>query len=286
MKSLFTLLACLGWFVGHLQAEPLKVLTFNLRYITKVDKGVHTWDSRRDAVAALVRREAPDFTDVQEAFRSMLDDVKARVPGYGEVGVGREDGKEQGEYSAILYREAAWTVEESGTFWLSDTPAVAGSSSWGNRVTRICTWGRFKHKATGRLLVVFNAHFDHESQPARERAAALVLERIAAVGAAVPVIFTGDLNATPENPAIAVLTQGPPRLIDVWQTLNPTMAAAESGTCHGFTGQRNRGRIDYIFATAALTPVAAEILHDAQDGNYPSDHFPVRATLEWQPVTP
>ncbi|MCX6875921.1 MAG: methyltransferase domain-containing protein [Verrucomicrobia bacterium] len=262
--------------------ETVKVMTFNLRYITAEDQGVRTWPNRRDAAAALIRQEAADFACVQEAFRSMLDDVKARVPGYGAVGMGREDGKEQGEYAAILYREAAWAPEQSGTFWLSDTPAVAGSRTWGNRVTRICTWGRFKNRTSGRLIHVFNAHFDHESQPSRENSAALVVQRIAALGAEVPVIFTGDLNATPDNPAIGTLTQGPPPLVDAWLTQHPALPAAESGTCHSFTGRRDGARIDYIFATAALTPLAAEILHDAPDGAYPSDHFPVRATLEWK----
>lgn len=282
MKPLLAILACLGWSIGHPAAEPVKVLTFNLRYANPGDLGARAWANRRDAAAALIRREAADFTNVQEALRPMLDDLKPRVPGYGEVGVGREDGKQQGEYSAILYRQDAWTVEASGTFWLSDTPEVTASSTWGNKVTRICTWGRFKNKASGRLIHVFNAHFDHQSQPARLQAATLVLRRMAALGAEASVIFTGDLNATPENPAIVTLCHGTPKLADVWQTLNPKLPATESGTFHDFSGARNHDRIDYVFATAALTPVAAEILHDAKDGNYPSDHFPVRAVLEWK----
>ena len=257
-------------------------MTFNLRYITAVDQGERAWDKRRDAAAALIRDDAADFACLQEALRPMLDDVKARLPGYGEVGVGREDGKEKGEYAAILYRLDAWTLEDSGTFWLSDTPAEAGSHTWGNRVTRVCTWGRFTSKSSARQVQVFNTHFDHESQPAREKAAALVLQRIAALGAAVPVIFTGDLNSAPNNPAIAILTQGPPLLVDAWLTLHPAQPAAESGTCHGFSGKHDGTRIDYIFASAAFTPLTAEILHDAQDGHYPSDHFPVRATLTWK----
>jgi endonuclease/exonuclease/phosphatase family metal-dependent hydrolase len=282
MKPLLTLLACVAWAVGDTRAETLTVMTFNLRYITAGDTGVRTWVNRRDAAAGLIRREAADFACVQEAFRSMLDDVKARVPGYGEVGVGREDGKEQGEYAAILYHAATWTVEDSGTFWLSDTPAVAGSCTWGNHVTRICTWARFKHKSSGRLIHVFNTHFDHESQPSREKAAALVTQRIAALGTAAAVIFTGDLNAAPDNPAITLLTQAAPPLLDVWQTLHPSLPAAQSSTCHFFTGNHAGERIDYIFASGAFTPLTADILYDAQDGNYPSDHFPVRATMAWK----
>jgi endonuclease/exonuclease/phosphatase family metal-dependent hydrolase len=282
MKQLMTLLACLGWSVCNTIAEPVKVITFNLRYMNSGDKEARSWANRRDAAAGLISREEADFACLQEALRPMLDDVKARVPGYGELGVGRDDGKEKGEYSAILYCEANWTVEESGTFWLSDTPTVVGSRSWGNNIPRICTWGRFKNKSSGRVLHVFNAHFDHESQPAREKAAALVVQRLAALGADKPVIFTGDLNATPNNPTIRTLTQGPPPLVDAWQTLHPTLPATESGSVHSFTGKLDGGRIDYIFATTAFTPLTAEILHDSKDGNYPSDHFPVRATLEWK----
>jgi endonuclease/exonuclease/phosphatase family metal-dependent hydrolase len=280
MNKLLPLLTCLGWLVSHLDAAPVKVLTFNLRYMNQGDKQARAWVNRRDAAAGVIRREAADFTGLQEALRPMLDDLKTRLPDYAELGVGRDDGKQQGEYSAILYRKAAWSVEESGTFWLSATPAVPGSRTWGNQIPRICTWGRFKNKASGKVVHFFNAHFDHISQPSREQAAALIIQRIAALGAGAPVIFTGDLNATPDNPAIAALTQGPPRLIDAWKTLNPTLPATESGTFQEFSTKRDGPRIDYIFATTAFTPVAAAILHDAPDGNPPSDHFPVCATLE------
>ncbi len=260
--------------------ETVRVLTFNLRYLNNSDKGAKAWTERRDAVAEVIKKDASDFIGVQEALRVMLDDVKARVPGYGELGVGREDGKQKGEYSAILYREAAWEVSASGTFWLSDTPEVVASSTWGNKVTRICTWGRFKHKASGKELFVFNAHFDHQSQPSREKSAALVLQRIRDRGSNAPVIVTGDLNATPENAAVTVLQKGPPVFTDAWLSLHRETPAAEAGTFHDFSGRQDRGHIDYIFSSPEITPVESAILHDGKDGKYPSDHFPVRATLK------
>src|SRR5687768_2512051 len=159
----FILLAILSGFVaaaGHAaEKDTVRVLTFNLRYMNLSDLGAKMWTERREVTAELMRKDAADFIGVQEALRQMIDDLKARVPGYGELGVGRDDGKQKGEYSAILYREAAWEAAASGTFWLSDTPEVAGSATWGNKVTRVCTWGRFKHKVSGSELFVFNAHF-------------------------------------------------------------------------------------------------------------------------------
>ncbi len=259
--------------------DSVRILSFNLRYINGEDTGAKMWTERRDAVADLIKQDAADFIGVQEAFRLMLDDVKARVPGYGEIGAGREDGNQRGEYSAILYRSGAWTAGTSGTFWLSDTPEVPGSATWGNKVTRICTWGKFRNKSSGRELFVFNAHFDHESQRCREKGAALVMQRINARGSGAPAILTGDFNATPDNPAIAAFRQGPPPLSDIWQLLNKETPAAESGTFHSFTGKPDGPRIDYIFATGGVTPVEAAVLRNQTNGQFPSDHFPVRATL-------
>jgi endonuclease/exonuclease/phosphatase family metal-dependent hydrolase len=271
------------WSLSAAAAEAVKAMTFNLRYINSSDTGDKAWSSRREASAELIRKDAPDFVGTQEAFREMLDDLRQRVPGYAEIGVGRDDGKTKGEYSAILYREAAWEVKESGTFWLSDTPEVAGSTSWGNTVTRICTWGRFRSKATGRELYVFNTHFDHQSQPARGKGAALVMQRVAGRASQAPVIVTGDFNAAPDNSAIAAMRQGPPTLTDAWAAVNKDAKPAESGTFHNFSGRRDGSRIDYIFASAEFTATDAAILNEAKDGKWPSDHYPVRATLTLKP---
>ena len=282
MRHLLLLLFALLPLPCCIMAEeaPLRVLSFNLRYINTEDTGAKMWTERRDAVGALIRKDAADFIGVQEAFRLMLDDVKARAPGYGEVGVGREDGNAKGEYSAILYRQEVWKVADSGTFWLSDTPEVPGSATWGNKVTRICTWGKFTRKQGGREVWVFNAHFDHQSQRCREKGAALILKRISERGSEAPVILTGDFNATPENPAITAFTQGPPAFTDAWLALNAKTPAAESGTFHSFNGKHDGPRIDYIFTTPGITPLECSILHDHTGGNFPSDHFPVKATLQ------
>ena len=265
---------------------PLRVraLTFNLRYANSGDTGPKSWERRRGPSIDLIRREQPDVVGLQEALRSQLDDLHERLGGeYAEVGVGREDGKERGEYSALLIRRARWTVEESGTFWLSDTPDEPNSMTWGNRITRICTWARLREVGSDRPLHFFNTHFDHESQPSRERSAALLAARLAARQPAGPFILTGDFNATPENPAMTALTGGPLSLVDAWRVANPDVPEAESGTWQAFTGRRDTGRIDFVLAPPGTRVVDAAILHDAPDGVLPSDHFPVRATLEFVP---
>ncbi len=282
MRSLLPLFLCLGQLTAP-AAEAVRVLTFNLRYINPGDTGDKAWTARREAAAEIIKKDAPDFVGTQEAFRVMLDDVKQRVPGYAEIGAGRDDGKEKGEYSAILYREAAWEVKESGTFWLSDTPEAPGSMSWGNKVTRVCTWGRFRHRRTGREIYFFNTHMDHQSQPSRERSAALIVQRLAARKPLAPVIVTGDFNAAPDNPAVAVMLKGPPVLTDAWAALHPGAKPGESGTFHNFSGRRDGSRIDYILTSGEFAAAEAAILNEAADGKWPSDHYPVRATLTLKP---
>jgi endonuclease/exonuclease/phosphatase family metal-dependent hydrolase len=267
----------------HAAESPLalRVMTFNIRYINPGDTGNRTWQARRDQVAEVMRADHPDIIGVQEAFRSMLDDIAERLPGYQEIGVGREDGKTTGEYSAILFRKERFAVIDSGTFWLSDTPEIPNSRTWKNRVTRICTWAKLEEKATGRSLVFYNTHFDHESQEAREKSVHLILKRVAAQPAGTPFVVTGDFNAGEDNPAITAMKAGPPRLVDAWRELHPEVPLHESGTMSRFTGALDSGKIDYLFVPAGTRVIDAEILRSHREGVYPSDHYPVRASVEF-----
>ncbi len=264
----------------------LRVLSFNLRYINSGDTEWRAWTARRDAAAALIEKDNADLIGLQEALRPMLDDVVARVPGYVEIGVGREDGQTQGEYSAILARKDRFEVQESGTFWLSDTPEVPNSMTWKNRVTRVCTWARLLDRPTGRTLHFYNTHLDHESQEAREKGSAQIVthlsERVlAADGTISPFALTGDFNAGEDNVVVTNLKEGPLKLVDSWRAAHPTMPAAESGTMHGFSGAIDRAKIDYVFVPPSATVLDADILRDGAPEAWPSDHFPVRATVEF-----
>jgi endonuclease/exonuclease/phosphatase family metal-dependent hydrolase len=267
---------------------PLRAMTFNVRYGTASD-AEHAWPLRRHLTFRAIRDFAPTVLGVQEALRFQLDEIARELPGFGEIGVGREDGVEEGEYSAILYDRQRLELLEHGTFWLSDSPTVPGSVSWGNRITRIATWARFRDRAgEDDTFYVFNTHWDHESQPSRERSAALIIDRIRArAHADDPVLLMGDFNAGEDNAAYRALlasraaaqgaVQGNVRLYDTFRAVHPD--ARETGTYHAFRGDRSGPKIDAILASPEWETLAAGIVLMNEHGLYPSDHFPVTATV-------
>ena len=258
--------------------EPLTVMSFNIRYGT-ADDGPNHWTARREMLFEVIRQQDPDLLGLQEALDSQIDEIVAALPGYAVVGVGRDDGREAGEYSAILFRKSRLRVAEAGTFWFSDTPSTPGSASWGNRITRICTWARFIDR-DGRALWHFNVHLDHESQPSRERSAKLLRDRIAARSTpGEPAIVTGDFNAGEKNPALAVLVgAASPPFVDSYRRLHPD--AQPAGTFTGFAfGKIDGEKIDYVLVPPDAEVQQAEIIRWSRDGRYPSDHFPVVARV-------
>jgi endonuclease/exonuclease/phosphatase family metal-dependent hydrolase len=270
--------------------EPLAVWSFNIRYGTARDGDNH-WTKRRDQLFDLLRTEQPDLVGLQEALRVQIDEILAAVPGYASVGVGRDDGKAAGETSAILFRTARFSVAETGTFWFSDTPEIPGSTHWGNRITRICTWARFVDR-DGATFLHYNVHLDHESQPSREKSTALLRQRIEARRApGVPVIVTGDFNAGEQNAALRALIAppGPARpatpaasapFLDTFRVRHPE--ATEVGTFSGFTiGQTTGEKIDYVLVEPGTAVLDAAIVRASRDGRYPSDHFPVTARIRF-----
>lgn len=269
--------------------SELAVMTFNIRYGTAND-GENRWDNRKGLACDVLRRHDPDIVGLQEALRFQIDEFRAAIPEYAEIGVGREDGKTKGEYCAILYRKDRLDLLDSGTFWLSDTPEVPGSTGWGNTITRICTWGRFARKDSGSVFYLFNVHLDHQSQPSREKSAVLLDRRIAARKHPDPVIVTGDFNAGEDNPAIRYLKRQAPLVvevsapggsagafIDTFRALHAD--ATDVGTFHSFNGDRSRAKIDYIFIQDGTEVLNTAIVHDNQDNRYPSDHYPVTAQI-------
>ena len=267
------------------QAEPLAVMSFNIRYGTAKDGDNH-WDKRRAQLFDLLRAEDADLIGLQEALRFQVDEILSAVPGYGVVGVGRDDGRAAGEMSAILYRTSRFHVAASGTFWYSDTPEVPGSTSWGNRITRIATWARFVDR-DGSAFWHANTHLDHESQPSRERSTALLLERIQArPGPNEPVVVTGDFNAGERNAALHVLTGAPdrpatappPAFVDTFRVVHPD--EKDVGTFSNFIhGRHGTEKIDYVLVAPGTKVLSAGILRNSRDGRYPSDHFPVVAKV-------
>jgi len=263
------------------QSEPLSVMSFNIRYGTAND-GENRWPLRRAQLLDLLRTENADVIGVQEALHDQIVEITAALSAYAVIGVGRDDGLTRGEYAAILYRRDRFHVAESGTFWFSDTPSVVASRSWGNSITRICTWARLVDRQGGAFWV-FNVHLDHQSQPSRERSTQLLAEHIRARSTpAEPVIVTGDFNVGESNPALrsllAASDSGAPLLVDTFRLRHP--GATEVGTFTGFDPARTTGdKIDYVLVSPGIEVLDAAILRTAVDGRLPSDHFPVTARL-------
>lgn len=250
-------------------------MSFNIRYGTAND-GPNHWDLRRDFVVDVLREQQADVIGVQEALYPQLEYLLEALPEYAMVGVGRDDGSRAGEFACILYRRALLNVGRSGTFWFSETPDVVASTSWGNRITRICTWAECT-AADGRRFAVYNVHLDHESQPSRERSVALLRATIAERHPRLPVLVTGDFNAGETNPAVLAMSAGG-AFRDAFRVRHPE--ASPVGTFTAFQhGQVNGDKIDYVFASPAWVVLEADIVRTARDGRYPSDHFPVTARL-------
>ncbi len=260
-------------------AEPITVMSYNIRYDTASD-GVNQWSNRKDRVAALIRRNRPDLVGLQEALRTQLDDLVARLPDYEVYGVGRDDGKTKGEYSAILVRRTRFAVRATDTFWLSETPTVAGSKGWDALLPRVATWVRLSDRTTGREFLLLNTHFDHRGVQARIQSAAAIKAHLTAVHAAapLPIIMTGDLNVEPTSEAFATLTAG-----GFLRDARPP--GYTQPTSLGFEASSPRvSIIDYILHNAGFTPGAFSVITDHDGRYFPSDHLPVLARMEFAPA--
>lgn len=264
-----------SWAAG----EPLRVMSFNIRYGTAPD-GDNAWPKRRDLVFDMLRKESPHFIGLQEVLRFQLDELREALPEFGEVGVGRDDGKEAGEYAAILYDRRRLEVLEDGTFWFAAAPALAGTPTWGSTFPRICTWMHVRDKVTGREFYLYNLHWDHQSQESREKSADILLERVASRKQSdEPVVVTGDFNADETNPAyLRLLADQRLGLTDTFRKLHPAEKLVR--TFHGFQGGTEGGKIDAVLVSPDWKVSAAEIVRTRRGNVFPSDHYPVTATIE------
>jgi len=248
----------------------LNVMSFNIRYGT-ADDGENSWQDRKQMLLNFLRLHSPDILGMQEVLNFQLEEVKAELSDYKHLGIGR-DGESKGEYSPILYKHDKYQVLDSGTFWLSDTPDIVGSISWGNACTRICSWAKFKDKKTAQEFYFYNLHLDHVSQPSREKSVDLILGKIKNHR---PLIVMGDFNAGENNPAILKLKSA--GMADSYRKIHEQETKVK--TFHNFTGKTEGNKIDYIFVSENIQTQNAEILYHNVDGKYPSDHFPVSAEI-------
>lgn len=276
------LASTMGWSSAFAADAPLelRVMTFNLRFASNAPP--HAWPERRPIMKHLFEREQPDVVGTQEGVYGQLCDLAADLPAYDWIGLGREGGS-RGEFMAVFYQRERLEPVAFDHFWLSDTPAVIGSATWGNHFKRMVTWVRFRDRTTGRLFEFWNTHFDHEVEAARQKSAALIRERLGAVDPALPLLLVGDFNcAAGRSVAYDELTKGA-RLTDTW------FAAAKRlndglNSFHGYEPPKHDGeRIDWILAGHRPVSVSqAAVIDYAEPAGTPSDHYPVTATVRFE----
>ena len=256
----------------------VKAMTYNLRCAScdAPDSPQH-WSQRRLLVAALIRRHRPDVLAVQEAERAQLDDLVDLLGEYAWTGVGRDDGEDRGEITAILYRERRFALESAATRWLSETPERV-SRGWDAALPRTLGMAALRDADSGRRLRVFNAHFDHQGERARLESSRLVLREIAAAGASSPVLLLGDFNFTATSEGYAVLAAA---LRDAEAAaLSPPQGGSE--TLNGFGRFDGRGpKIDFVFVDALARVRSHRIDGGEASQRDASDHHPIIVEVDW-----
>jgi len=257
----------------------VKVISYNIRLDTESD-GVNHWPKRIEKVTQLIKSQNPDLLGVQEALHNQMMDLQKHLPDYHYVGTGRDDGKEKGEYSAIFYKKDKFEVLDQKTRWLSETPDVPGSKSWDAAITRVVTYAVLKEKASGKLFVLFNTHFDHIGKEARKNSAILIKKFIAELKNSssyreIPILVSGDFNSQPtEEPYLTMINGMEVTLFD------SRPASDLTGTSCGFeVGKRKCNTIDYLFHSSHWKTNDYKVIQNNDGKYYPSDHLPVMATF-------
>lgn len=260
-----------------IQGQSVNVMTYNIKYDNPSDS-LNNWDARKEMVAGLIRFYDMDIFGVQEGLRHQLEYLKENLEDIDYSGVGRDDGKQQGEYSAVFYNTAKFNKISGGTFWLSETPNTP-SVGWDASMERICSYVYLKSKESANHFWVFNAHLDHIGPKARLESLKLIHEKIDLLNLKnEPVILMGDFNATPDQAPIEYISE----LYDDTKKLTAEAPYGPDATFNGFKFYEiPRNRIDYIYVNNEVEAILKYgVLTDSRSCRYPSDHFPVMVRLK------
>ncbi|MEW6742119.1 MAG: endonuclease/exonuclease/phosphatase family protein [Planctomycetota bacterium] len=272
MLTLLCLLATLASTGQERALEPIRAMTFNIRYGT-ADDGENRWERRRELVIEVIREASPHVLGTQEALDFQIEELKQAFPQYDVFGLGRE-AENRGEHCAIFVDRERFKVRRHGTFWLSETPLEPGSRSWDSRLPRICSWVELNDRKNGGFLLVLNAHFDHEGAKARVESARLILERLQ-LWENPPSLVMGDFNAGEGSAPFRIFKEG--GFKDTYRLVHAEAQLA--GTYHGFAGRDSGDKIDAILCDRRWKVRQASIVRTSKEGRYPSDHFPVTAEV-------
>jgi len=262
-------------------ADVVRIMTWNIRYNNPGD-GVHAWEKRRDALLSYVLSRKPDILCIQEGLNDQVAFLKEGLRGFDMRGVGRDDGKTEGEYSAIYFDTARFDLLDYGTYWLSPTPDVPGKG-WDAALPRIVTWVRLADSSAARTFFVFNTHFDHQGVEARGKSAELLRRKIGEIARRSPAIVAGDFNAVETDPPYLILTSPDlpgPRLEDAQLvSLSPHEGPKATFTGFELKDPDPGERIDYLFVTRSLQVLSHTTCDARRKEGFLSDHLPVVAEI-------
>ena len=265
-------------FAFSAENDSIKVITYNIR--VAIDKGINSWENRKELVASVIKTHGADIFGVQEALKSQVDDLVKLFPGFGWVGVGTDDGAEAGEYEAIFYNKERFEILEDSTFWLSNTPEKP-SIGWDAATIRNVTWGKFKDKETGKIFYYFNTHFDYKGIMARLEEANLLNDKVAEIAGKTPAIIAGDFNFKSDFGGYKILTGGRKNYLFDTQKIAKVDSSGLNITYNKFGQSLEEGnKVDYIFIKNNIEVYKHQIITDTFDGRYPSDHMPLRVVIK------
>lgn len=285
MKSKLLLLVCILSCSFIVNAQKMTVATYNIRNDSNSDdaKNGNGWQQRLPEICNLIKYHNFDIFGTQEGLYHQLENIKEQLPALDYIGVGRDDGKQAGEYSAIFYKKDKFKLLDSGDFWLANNSSKP-NMGWDAVCIRICSWGKFKEKESGKEFYFFNVHTDHVGVKARKEGAKLMIEKIKKIAGNKPTILTGDFNSD-QNSESYLLLNTTNLLRDSYE-ISP-IKYANNGTFNSFNLTRKTDeRIDHIFLTKNFKVIRYGILTDIYwDKNnvprIPSDHYPVAAEIEF-----
>jgi endonuclease/exonuclease/phosphatase family metal-dependent hydrolase len=277
MPRLLLILLLSFTFSTNAMAQSLIVGSFNIRYDNPRDTG-NLWAARSPICASLIRFHGFDILGTQEGLKHQLDDLQRQLPEYTYFGIGRDDGKDKGEHSAIFIRKDRFKVLDQGNFWLSQSPEKPGPG-WDANLNRICTWLKLEDKKLRKTFFVFNVHYDHQGVEARKESSKLMLKQIQTIAGKQDVIFTGDFNGNHQSEWYLLLKNNGMLKDALFETNN---AYRNTGSFNSFQSHNpSKDVIDHIFVSPRFKVKRYGILTDTYHGKYPSDHYPVLSELTY-----
>lgn len=278
-KILFLLLAIVTMASCTEEKANVRWATFNMRLDTPADS-LNNWKYRKERVAQYIQNMKLDVVGTQEVLQNQFNDLKSLLPDFEGVGVARDDGKETGEYSAVFYRKSVFDALDSGTFWLAENPDSVGMMGWDAACVRVATWAKLQHKATGKIVMAVNTHFDHVGKVARRESALLIIRKIKEIVGDRPAVLTGDFNVTDQSEAYNTIVSNEFVLLDAHKVAE--RVGGVSYTFHDFDRREmeKRSKIDFVFVTPQIKVLQSEVTQEVKEALL-SDHNPQWTELEF-----